>query len=87
MFNFRKIPAKLAKKISSILKIPVIGIGAGNSVDGQVLVLHDMLGINQDFNPRFIRRYLNLKEEIILAVKNYIKDVKDIKFPNQSEQY
>ena len=66
--------------ISSILKIPVIGIGAGNSVDGQVLVLHDMLGINQDFNPRFIRRYLNLKEEIILAVKTYIKDVKDIKW-------
>ena len=82
-----KIPAKLAKEISSILKIPVIGIGAGSSVDGQVLVLHVMLGINQDFNPRFIRRYLNLKKEIISAVKNYIDDVKDIKFPNESEQY
>ena len=82
-----KIPAKLAKEISSILKIPVIGIGAGSSVDGQVLVLHDMLGLNQDFNPRFIRRYLNLKKEIILAVKNYVKDVKNIKFPNESEQY
>ena len=65
----------------------MIGIGAGSSVDGQVLVLHDMLGINQDFNPRFIRRYLNLKKEIISAVKNYIDDVKDIKFPNESEQY
>lgn len=82
-----KIPAALAKVVSNDLKIPVIGIGAGPHVDGQVLVLHDMLGITQDFSPRFLRRYLNLSEEINSAVKNYINDVKSGDFPNEKEQY
>ena len=71
-----KIPAKLAKRVSKELDIPVIGIGAGNGVDGQVLVLHDMLGMTHEFNPRFLRRYLNLYEDINQAVKNYVEDVR-----------
>jgi 3-methyl-2-oxobutanoate hydroxymethyltransferase len=82
-----KIPAKLATEVSASLKIPTIGIGAGNGTDGQVLVLHDMLGINKDFNPRFLRRYMNLFEEIQNATEQYIKDVKSKDFPNEKEQY
>ena len=82
-----KIPAKLAKKIASAVKIPIIGIGAGGDVDGLVLVLHDMLGMTHEFNPRFLRRYLNLFDEISDAVKNYNSDVKDRKFPNKKEEY
>tara|TARA_Y100001960_G_scaffold314034_1_gene377715 strand:- start:33 stop:842 length:810 start_codon:yes stop_codon:yes gene_type:complete len=82
-----KIPAKLAKKVAKSVKIPIIGIGAGSDVDGQVLVLHDMLGMNHEFNPRFLRRYLNLYDEISFAIKQYDKDVKAKKFPNKSEEY
>jgi 3-methyl-2-oxobutanoate hydroxymethyltransferase len=82
-----KIPASLGKKVASELKIPVIGIGAGPDVDGQVLVLHDMLGITQEFSPRFLRRYHNLHEEIKGAVQNYIQDVRTLQFPNEKEQY
>lgn len=82
-----KIPAKLAAQVASELKIPVIGIGAGNGVDGQVLVIHDMLGINQSFSPRFLRRYHNLFAEITGAVQNYIEDVKSGDFPSEREQY
>ena len=82
-----KIPALLSKKIAEIVKIPVIGIGAGKDVDGQVLVLHDMLGMTQDFSPRFLRRYLDLKSEIIKAIRSYTSDVKLLKFPSDSEQY
>jgi len=82
-----KIPSKLAKKVAENLNIPVIGIGAGANVDGQVLVLHDMLGMNHEFNPRFLRRYLNLYDEITKGVKQYISDVKKVNFPNQDEQY
>jgi 3-methyl-2-oxobutanoate hydroxymethyltransferase len=81
-----KIPATLANQIASEIKIPVIGIGAGQ-VDGQVLVLHDMLGITQEFNPRFLRRYAQLDKIIKDAVKNYINDVKTCDFPNENEQY
>jgi 3-methyl-2-oxobutanoate hydroxymethyltransferase len=82
-----KIPAQLATEVSSSLKIPTIGIGAGNGTDGQVLVLHDMLGLNQGFNPRFLRRYLNLFDEIKAATEHYIADVKSKDFPNEKEQY
>ena len=82
-----KIPASLAKKVTSELKVPIIGIGAGPHVDGQVLVLHDMLGITQKFSPRFLRRYHNLSEEIKGSVKAYISDVKSVDFPNEREQY
>ncbi|MEI7595887.1 MAG: 3-methyl-2-oxobutanoate hydroxymethyltransferase [Bacteroidota bacterium] len=82
-----KIPADLATKVSESCKIPTIGIGAGSGTDGQVLVLHDMLGINNEFSPRFLRRYHNLHDEIIGAVQNYITDVKNIDFPNDKEQY
>ena len=82
-----KIPATLASEISKSIKIPVIGIGAGKNVDGQVLVLHDFLGMTQKFNPRFLRRYLNLSEKIDHAVKEYTKDVKNSSFPNSDEQY
>jgi 3-methyl-2-oxobutanoate hydroxymethyltransferase len=82
-----KIPAQLATEVSSSLKIPTIGIGAGNGTDGQVLVLHDMLGLNQGFNPRFLRRYLNLFDEIKGATEQYITDVKAKDFPNEKEQY
>ena len=82
-----KIPASIGEKIASNLKIPIIGIGAGNGVDGQVLVMHDMLGITQEFSPRFLRRYANLQEVIINSVGNYINDVKSFDFPNDQEQY
>jgi 3-methyl-2-oxobutanoate hydroxymethyltransferase len=82
-----KIPASLAKEVSESLKIPTIGIGAGQHCDGQVLVLHDMLGINQDFSPRFLRRYHNLFAEITGAITNYVQDVKSRDFPNEKEQY
>ena len=82
-----KVPAKLAAQVARELTIPVIGIGAGGQVDGQVLVLHDMLGINQDFSPRFLRRYHNLFAEIIGSVQSYIEDVKSQNFPNENEQY
>ena len=82
-----KVPSMLAEKIAKEINIPIIGIGAGNKVDGQVLVLHDMLGMNHEFNPRFLRRYLNLYEEITGAVKNYVNDVKSMDFPNKNEQY
>jgi 3-methyl-2-oxobutanoate hydroxymethyltransferase len=82
-----KIPAQLAKKVATKLNIPVIGIGAGVDVDGQVLVLHDMLGMTHEFNPRFLRRYLNLFEDINKAIQNYAKDVKKRKFPNKDEEY
>jgi 3-methyl-2-oxobutanoate hydroxymethyltransferase len=82
-----KIPASLATEVSQILFIPTIGIGAGNGCDGQVLVMHDMLGINTEFKPRFLRTYLNLHDEITNAVQNYIKDVKSKDFPNEKEQY
>ncbi|MFN2394885.1 MAG: 3-methyl-2-oxobutanoate hydroxymethyltransferase [Bacteroidales bacterium] len=82
-----KIPAKLAEEVTQSIKIPTIGIGAGSAVDGQVLVIHDMLGINQDFSPRFLRRYHNLYEEMKGAVELYIKDVKSLDFPNEREQY
>ena len=82
-----KIPAELAARVASELTIPVIGIRAGGGVDGQVLVMHDMLGINQGFSPRFLRRYANLGEEITRAVQAYIEDVKSQDFPNEKEQY
>ena len=82
-----KVPAILAEKISKNINIPVIGIGAGSKVDGQVLVLHDMLGMTHEFNPRFLRRYLNLYDDITGAVQNYISDVKSENFPNKQEQY
>lgn len=82
-----KIPAKLAKKVARSVKIPIIGIGAGPDVDGQVLVLHDMLGMTHEFNPRFLRRYLNLYKDINDAVESYVKDVKSGNFPNKEEQY
>ena len=82
-----KIPAALAAQVASELTIPIIGIGAGGGVDGQVLVMHDMLGINQGFSPRFLRRYANLAEDITRAVQTYIEDVKTQDFPNEKEQY
>jgi 3-methyl-2-oxobutanoate hydroxymethyltransferase len=82
-----KIPAKLAEKVASQLTIPVIGIGAGAGVDGQVLVFHDMVGLTHEFSPRFLRRYLSLYDEIKGAVGEYIKDVKSKDFPNANEQY
>lgn len=82
-----KIPAVLAKEVSESLAIPTIGIGAGANCDGQVLVMHDMLGINTEFKPRFLRQYLNVHEQSSKAVQQYITDVKSKDFPNQSEQY
>ncbi len=82
-----KIPAELATRVAKELSIPVIGIGAGGGVDGQVLVMHDMLGINQGFSPRFLRRYANLAEDITRAVQAYIEDIKTGDFPNEKEQY
>ena len=82
-----KVPAKLAEKVAKSITIPVIGIGAGNKVDGQVLVLHDMLGMTHEFNPRFLRRYLNLYEDITKAIYKYVTDVKSTEFPNENEQY
>ncbi|MDR9399099.1 3-methyl-2-oxobutanoate hydroxymethyltransferase [Salibacter sp.] len=82
-----KIPAKLARQVAESVEIPVIGIGAGNGVDGQVLVAHDMLGLNVDFSPRFLRRYNNLSQQIEDSVKQYINDVKTKDFPNENESY
>ena len=82
-----KIPAKLAAEVAKSVSIPVIGIGAGGGVDGQVLVTHDMLGMTHEFHPRFLRRYLNLYESMSGAFQQYIKDVKSKDFPNESEQY
>jgi 3-methyl-2-oxobutanoate hydroxymethyltransferase len=82
-----KIPAKLAEEVAKSISIPVIGIGAGNGVDGQVLVTHDMIGMTHEFNPRFLRRYMNLYEEMTSAFNQYGKDVKSGDFPNDSEQY
>jgi len=82
-----KIPSALAKEVTESVKIPTIGIGAGSHVDGQVLVIHDMLGINHDFSPRFLRRYHNLFDEMKGAVEMYIQDVKSLDFPNEREQY
>lgn len=82
-----KIPAQLAEAVASSINIPVIGIGAGNGVDGQVLVSHDMLGINNEFNPRFLRKYNNLHLEMMTAFESYIKDVRSGDFPNEKEQY
>jgi 3-methyl-2-oxobutanoate hydroxymethyltransferase len=82
-----KIPAKLATEVSESLLIPTIGIGAGGGTDGQVLVLHDMLGINYEFKPRFLRQYLNLYDQILDATKQYVADVKAKDFPNEKEQY
>ncbi len=82
-----KVPAKLAKEVAESLSIPVIGIGAGDGVDGQVLVMHDMLGMTHEFSPRFLRRYLNLYEDMTNAFMQYIDDVKTQDFPNESEQY
>jgi len=82
-----KIPAKLAKQVASELTIPVIGIGAGNGVDGQVLVLHDMIGLTQDFSPRFLRRYANLQGIMNEAIEHYVADVKSGDFPSEMEQY
>ncbi|MFZ4612718.1 MAG: 3-methyl-2-oxobutanoate hydroxymethyltransferase [Bacteroidia bacterium] len=82
-----KIPSALATEVSQSLDIPVIGIGAGSGCDGQVLVMHDLLGINNQFNPRFLRKYLNLYDDIKGAVESYIKDVKSVDFPNENEQY
>ena len=82
-----KVPASLAQKVAESINIPVIGIGAGSGVDGQVLVLHDMIGMTHEFSPRFLRRYLNLFEDIKNAVGQYVSDVKSIDFPNEKEQY
>ena len=82
-----KIPAHLAAKVAKSISIPVIGIGAGGDVDGQVLVIHDMLGMNNEFSPRFLRRYLNLYEQMTSSIGQYVKDVKSSDFPNANEQY
>lgn len=82
-----KIPAQLAAQVAKAVTIPIIGIGAGGGVDGQVLVVHDMLGINNEFNPRFLRKYHNLYQEMLGAFQNYIEDVKSNSFPNEDEQY
>ena len=81
------LPAALAKKVSEAVKIPTIGIGAGPHCDGQVLVMHDMLGLNNSFSPRFLRRYANLHEESLNAIRNYVADVKSCDFPNEREAY
>ena len=82
-----KIPATLAEKVAKSISIPVIGIGAGVGVDGQVLVIHDMLGMNNEFSPRFLRRYMNLFDDMTTAIGKYVTDVKSCDFPNSSEQY
>ncbi len=82
-----KIPAELAKRVAESISIPVIGIGAGSDVDGQVLVIHDMLGMNNEFSPRFLRRYLNLYDQMTAAISQYVADVKAVDFPNAGEQY
>jgi 3-methyl-2-oxobutanoate hydroxymethyltransferase len=82
-----KIPAEVSKKVTENVKSPVIGIGAGIHVDGQVLVTHDLVGLSAEFNPRFLRRYIDLNEIMSNAIKDYIKDVKNLNFPNKNEQY
>lgn len=82
-----KVPAALAQKVAESISIPVIGIGAGANVDGQVLVTHDLLGMTHEFSPRFLRRYLSLFDEITGAIKTYVQDVKTVDFPNEKEQY
>jgi 3-methyl-2-oxobutanoate hydroxymethyltransferase len=82
-----KIPAELAARVAKEVKIPIIGIGAGNGVDGQVLVVHDMLGINNEFNPRFLRKYHNLYQEMLGSFHRYIEDVRSGDFPNEEESY
>lgn len=82
-----KIPARLAQEVTASLQIPTIGIGAGAHCDGQVLVMHDMLGINTEFKPRFLRQYLNLNEQVTAAIQHYIRDIKSSDFPNESEGY
>ena len=82
-----KVPAPLAKEVAEMLSIPVIGIGAGPGVDGQVLVFHDLVGMTHEFHPRFLRRYLNLYEEITGAIGQYVRDVKSVDFPNDNESY
>ena len=82
-----KIPAKLAEEVAKSVSIPIIGIGAGQGVDGQVLVVHDMLGITEEFSPRFLRRYTDVGEQIRHAVSRYVEDVKSLDFPNEKEQY
>lgn len=82
-----KIPANLAAQVAKEISIPVIGIGAGGHVDGQVLVIHDMLGMNNEFSPRFLRRYLNLYDQMTGAIGQYVADVKSSDFPNEKEQY
>ena len=82
-----KIPAKLAQEVAESVSIPVIGIGAGNGVDGQVLVLHDMIGMTHEFHPRFLRRYMNLYEDMTKAISQYVDDVKTVDFPSKEEQY
>ncbi|MFL2639571.1 MAG: 3-methyl-2-oxobutanoate hydroxymethyltransferase [Flavobacteriaceae bacterium] len=82
-----KIPAKISKTVTSSVKCAVIGIGAGKNVDGQVLVTHDLIGLNSEFNPRFLRRYADMNKIMSDAIKNYIKDIKNLDFPNEKEQY
>jgi 3-methyl-2-oxobutanoate hydroxymethyltransferase len=82
-----KIPAELATRVAQEVNVPIIGIGAGNGVDGQVLVVHDMLGINNEFNPRFLRKYHNLFQEMLSSFHRYIEDVRSGDFPNEDEQY
>jgi len=82
-----KVPAQLARQVAQSVSIPIIGIGAGGGVDGQVLVIHDMLGINNEFNPRFLRKYNNLYQEMTKSLTSYIEDVKSGDFPNETEQY
>ena len=82
-----KVPSSLAEKVTKEIKIPIIGIGAGNKVDGQVLVLHDLIGMTKEFNPRFLRRYMNLHDEMIDAISNFSNDIKKGDFPNKNEQY
>ena len=82
-----KIPAKLAKEVAKSVSIPIIGIGAGRDVDGQVLVLHDMLGMTHEFHPRFLRRYMNLYDDMTSAITQYVDDVKTVDFPSENEQY
>jgi 3-methyl-2-oxobutanoate hydroxymethyltransferase len=82
-----KIPASVSKKVTKAVKVPVIGIGAGSDVDGQVLVTHDLVGLSTEFNPRFLRRYIDMNNLMSDAIKKYIKDVKNLNFPNKNEQY
>ena len=86
-WSWKKFPRLFGKKVAESISIPVIGIGAGNNVDGQVLVLHDMLGMSKEFSPRFLRRYADLHTSVMDAVADYTADVKTGDFPNEKEQY